>query len=143
MQARFIIMGFYEAMFGAPALTSRQHLTLPAPARQCFLLGDAEARLQRALHHARKFIGRDIAQSVLGIDAMITGKNITVMLYDHGTTTGLGMNADRRRIADPGIKRPLKVHDKDLANILSDPFLENGNEKIAVFFVKQPDSNSP
>ncbi len=43
------------------------------------------------------------------------------------------VDADRGGIADPGVERPFEVHDEDLAHIVSDPFLVDGDEKIAVF----------
>jgi hypothetical protein len=44
------------------------------------------------------------------------------------------MNANRGRIADPGIECPFKVHNKDFSYIMANPFLEDGDQKIPVFF---------
>ena len=44
----------------------------------------------------------------------------------------LRVDADRRRVSDPGVEGPLEVHDEDLAHIVANPLLEDGNQKVAV-----------
>ena len=73
-----------------------------------------------------------LPEPVLGIDTVVAGIDIAVVLDDERAAALLRMDADRRRVADPGIEGPLEVHDKDLAHIVTDPFLVDGNEKVAV-----------
>ena len=69
-----------------------------------------------------------------GIDAVVAGIDIAVMLDHERTAALLGVNTDRRRISDPSIECPLKIHHKDRAHIPPNPFLIDRDQKISVFF---------
>ena len=132
LQPRFIVVGHFKSMLGAPAAAGRQHVALPAPTGQGALLGNAEAGLSGAFRQNRQGFGEDIPQPVFWIDAMVAGIDVAIV-FDHQRPAALfGMDADRRGVADPGIECPFEVHDEEFAHIVTHPLFINGDEKIAV-----------
>jgi hypothetical protein len=52
-----------------------------------------------------------------------------VVHLDHQRPAALpGIDADRRWIADPGIERSFKVHDKDRAYVMTDIIFVDGDK---------------
>ena len=62
---------------------------------------------------------------------MIAGVDVAVVLDDKRAAALLCVDADGRRVSDPGIEGPLEIHDEDLAHVTADPLLEDADEKIA------------
>lgn len=83
MKPRFTVACFLKALFGASPLAGGQNVTLPAPTGKNIFFAHTESRLERFLHHVRQRVIHDIAETVLGIDAVVAGIHISIMLnYD-------------------------------------------------------------
>ncbi len=85
-----------------------------------------------ARDHGRQVVGQDVAEPVLRVDVVVAGKQVAVVLDDQRAAALSGMDADRRGVADPGVERPLEVHDEDRADVLAHPLLVDGDEEVAV-----------
>ena len=95
LESRLVVIAGREAMFGAPSLAGRHHFALPAPARQGHGFGNSETGRQRPVHHSGKPGGHYIPESVLGINAVVTGIDIAVVFDGNRPSACLRVDANR------------------------------------------------
>jgi hypothetical protein len=70
---------------------------------------------------------------------VVAGVDVAVVLHHQREAALRRVDADRRRVADPGVKRPLEIHDEDRAHVVADPLLVNSDQEVAVV----PGENGP
>ena len=143
MKPWFVVVGLRKTMFGAASTAGCQRLAFSAPAWQRSFFSHAEPRFAGPLNHLRQQIGNDIAETVFGIDTVVAGIDIAVVLKNNRTAARARMDADRRRVANPSIEHPLEIHHENLAHIMTNPFFVESDQKVTVFFrYDRPGSNS-
>jgi hypothetical protein len=112
MVSRFILTGQGKAMFRAASPAGCKHFTFPAPFWQGSRLGCPKSRIAGLFGKDRQRVSKDIAESVIRVDAVIAGINITVVFYHQRPAALLCMDADRRKFAHPLIEGPFEVQSK-------------------------------
>ena len=120
-----------ETVLGAFAVAEVQVLAGAAFARQAIALGDAEPDHRVGLHHFRDAVLADVAQQVLGVNKVITGIEVAVVLEDGVLAAGLAIDAEPRGDAAPAGERGVEEVDVVLADIAPDPFVEDVTHEFA------------
>lgn len=119
-------------MFWTTAPAGLQYLTLTALTGQLRIFILAKVLLSGRINHLSKALLAHIAESILRVDIMIAGVDVPIMLNHQRSAAGRLMMANRARRADKAGKRPFDIHHKNFADVMFDPAIENGYQKIAV-----------
>lgn len=112
-------------MFRAAATTSPQPGTTEAGLRQVCPLGKAETGQQGGRGGIPKRELPDIAEPPVGIDKMIAGIDIPVVLYCQISSAALAEGADTRLYPAPGRQGRVEGKDKVAPDIPFHPLIEN------------------
>lgn len=123
--------GAAEPMLGAVAVTGEEEWALAAGAGKAVALGVAEGALARAENHLAERGFKDIAKPVVRVDVVIAGVKIAVVFEHEGVATGFSEDAERAGVACPAAESDIEVLDKNGADIVADPLVEDGDEEIA------------
>ena len=73
-----------QAVFGAFAVASKTDVTIQAKLRQARLFFRSKSSLLRGTDHVAEVLGQDVSQPVSGINKMIAGKEVAIVLQSHG-----------------------------------------------------------
>ena len=71
----------------------------------------------------------DIPQPVPGLDEVIAGVEIAVVLQGQRVAAGFGKDAQRGGQSQPGGKGRLEQLNKDIADVVRDPLVKDADEK--------------
>ncbi len=123
------VRGFDKPILRTLAVTGKAHLALATVARQRVKFVPAELPLPVRTYELNQGHVLYVAQKVLGLDEVIAGVEITVVLQRERVPAGLGEDAHRRRPADPGSQGRVKHLNEDAAHVPSHPFIENLDQK--------------
>ncbi|MCY1501487.1 hypothetical protein D9M68_355640 [compost metagenome] len=132
VQAGFAIGRGHETVLRAFAMAGEAVVAVAAISRQRLFLGRAEGLLRGGSEESGGIVSLDVAQSVLRVHVVIAGVEAAVMLDDRRLATTRGEQADRRWQLAPGGQCPFEVHHVDLADILAHPFVEDGDQEVAI-----------
>src|SRR5262245_30615758 len=102
VQPRFAVGGRQETVFRAAAVAGKAHLAASALRRQAVELGPAEARLLRRADQVGHVRLTDVAEPVLGLDEVIAGVEIAVVLERQRRAAGRRVHTQTMRLAGPG-----------------------------------------
>ena len=120
-----------EAVLRTPAVAHGQDLAGLAKAGQPVQLGLSEGPLRRAFEQLDQRGLPDIPEAVLRVDKMIAGEEVAVMLDDGDVAAGLPEDAEGVLPAEGRCDCLLEYLHFDAPDILAQPLVKNGAEKIA------------
>jgi len=131
VEPRLAIGGGEEAILGASSMTGEAHITVLAVERQRVALIGPELALLRRGHQLQHMFLTDVAQQIVGLDKMITGVEIAIVLHGQRVAAGFIENANPRggHLQPVGQGR-LKGLDKHPAHVMHHPFIEDGAEEL-------------
>ncbi len=132
VETRFAIGSCAEAILGAASIAGKAPFALAALVGQTIALGCTECVLAGAVHHGSNAVLMDIAKTVVGEDKMVATIDIAVVLDDGGMAAGLCHRTDTGCLANPAGERGVEELNKDLTDIVANPFVENCADEMSV-----------
>ena len=121
-------------MLRAFPVARESNVALPAILRQGIELVIAEAGLLGGVDHLAETLIHDVAQAVFRIDIMVATIEIAIVLDGQRRAALFREDAEARSEAHPVPQGHVEQLDEDAADVLANPFVENGAEESAVLF---------
>lgn len=133
IEAWFPVGCMEEAQTRTFPMTGLEPQAFTALAGQGLLLEAAEVVLLRSIKHLRKSMCAYVTQFILRKDKVVAAIHIAIMLHDGSMTALLGIDADTWLHAHPTCKGGIEKLDKNLAHIVSHPFVEDDAHEVSPF----------
>lgn len=124
----------YKAMLRAAAPARSQHFTLLTGLRQAGKFIPTELFLLRGINHLRKAVLMDIAEMKFGVNIVIAGINITIVLNDDRAPAGGLMVTHRSGRANKVGEGPFNVHHENFTDVALNPTVKNRGKKLTIGF---------
>ncbi len=134
IQPRFTVGREVGAIFGTAAVAGKQDGAFAAITRQGRFFIQSKSALLLAAHQFDHGSFENIAQAVRRLNEMVAGIQVAVMLHCQRQSAGLLENAQAAGRAQPASQRGVEHLHENPAHVAAHPFVENGDEKIAVLF---------
>ena len=123
-----------DAVLGAPPVAHPPDFAVEAITGQPVPLGRSECSLLRAFEQFDQRLVAYISEVMFSIDEVIAGKEVSVM-FDHGKITARLAKDTKRLLTPQGrLGNLFEYLDLDPPNVLAQPFVEDGAEKVAERF---------
>ena len=115
-------------------MAGESHIAFAAKFRKRRGFGFAELFLFGRIHHAGDRLVHDIAQLEFGINKVVAGEQISIVLEGEAFSAIFEKQAESRAMAGPNAERDIEHLHENLAHIPPHPSVKNGNQKVAIHF---------
>lgn len=131
VQPGLAVAGGGAPVLGAAPVAGPPDRALDALARQRGALGPTELALESRGEHGPEVIGRHVAQPVAGLDVVVAGVHVAVVLHRQGIPA-LGSVHAQAVLPEQRPQRDVEILHEHATDVAGDPLVEDGGEEPAV-----------
>ena len=121
----------HKAVLRTFSIACEAHIAMAAKSGQRITFCTAKLLLLVRLNQRCKRIIHNVAELVLGIDIMIAGIHVAVVLEHQRLSAGFSKDAETRRHAQPEFERHIEELNKTFPDIVSHPLVKNCAEETS------------